>query len=44
MTGDDQPLNGFIPHVEGLYALVAHPGVMLAPYLGRLAAKTIAGA
>jgi len=33
------PVRGFL--VEGLYVLVAHPGVILAPRLGRLAAGEI---
>ncbi|MDR5661781.1 FAD-dependent oxidoreductase [Burkholderia cenocepacia] len=41
MTSDGVPLNGFLPGVAGVYAVVAHPGVILAPWLGRLAAKTI---
>ncbi len=41
MTADGLPLARFLPEISGLYALVAHPGVMLAPYLGRLAAKDI---
>ncbi|MCA8051398.1 NAD(P)/FAD-dependent oxidoreductase [Burkholderia arboris] len=41
MTRDGMPLNGFLAGVEGVYAVVAHPGVILAPQLGRLAAKTI---
>ncbi|BCH23362.1 NAD(P)/FAD-dependent oxidoreductase [Mesorhizobium sp. L-8-3] len=41
MTGDGLPLRKFLPEVEGLYVLVAHPGVILAPRLGRLAAHDI---
>jgi hypothetical protein len=41
MTGDGSPLRKFLPGIAGLYAVVAHPGVILAPYLGRLAAQDI---
>ncbi|BCP55548.1 hypothetical protein K32_41650 [Kaistia sp. 32K] len=43
MTGDGTPLRGFAGKIEGLYALVAHPGVILAPLLGRLCAEDILG-
>lgn len=39
MTSDGVPLNGFLHGVAGVYAVVAHPGVILTPWLGRLAAK-----
>ncbi|MBR8383987.1 amino acid oxidase [Burkholderia cenocepacia] len=39
MTSDGVPLNGFLPGVADVYAVVAHLGVILAPWLGRLAAK-----
>lgn len=37
------PLAGFAGGIEGLYLAVAHPGVILAPLLGRRAADTILG-
>ncbi|KVX63763.1 NAD(P)/FAD-dependent oxidoreductase [Burkholderia cepacia] len=44
MTNDGAPINGFLPDVAGVYAVVGHPGVILAPQLGRLAANAITGA
>jgi glycine/D-amino acid oxidase-like deaminating enzyme len=44
MTNDGVPFNGFLAGVAGVYAVVGHPGVILAPQLGRLAARTIMGA
>lgn len=44
MTADSMPVRGFLPGVDGLYAAIAHPGVMLAPWLGRLAAQDIMAA
>ncbi|CAB3965484.1 MULTISPECIES: FAD-binding oxidoreductase [Burkholderia] len=44
MTNDGAPINGFLPGVAGVYAVVAHPGVILAPQLGRLAASAMMGA
>jgi glycine/D-amino acid oxidase-like deaminating enzyme len=41
MTADGLPLQEFLPGVAGLYVAVAHPGVILAPRLGRLAAQDI---
>lgn len=41
LTGDGSPLRTFLPGIAGLYTVVAHPGVILAPYLGRLAAQDI---
>ncbi|ALX11771.1 hypothetical protein P350_09535 [Burkholderia cepacia JBK9] len=41
MTNDGSPINGFLTGVAGVYAVVAHPGVILAPRLGRLAANAI---
>jgi glycine/D-amino acid oxidase-like deaminating enzyme len=41
MTDGGSPLRTFLPEVEGLYAVIAHPGVILAPRLGRLAAEEI---
>ncbi|MGE8450067.1 MAG: hypothetical protein ACN6OP_05450 [Pseudomonadales bacterium] len=41
MTLDGTPLRGFVDSVPGLYAAVAHPGVILAHRLGRLAAGDI---
>ncbi|GLO13806.1 D-amino-acid oxidase [Pseudomonas putida] len=42
-TRDGTPLRTFLPKVEGLYAAVAHPGVILAPLLGRLVSEDILG-
>lgn len=39
-----EPLHSFTGGVEGLYALVAHPGVTFAPLLGRLATEDIMNA
>ncbi|WP_235580845.1 FAD-binding oxidoreductase [Pseudorhodoferax sp. Leaf265] len=41
MTADGRPLCGGVGEIEGLYALVAHPGVILAPVLGRRCAESI---
>ncbi|WP_145256854.1 MULTISPECIES: NAD(P)/FAD-dependent oxidoreductase [Pseudomonas] len=41
MTPEGKPVMGYLPGVEGVYALVAHPGIVLAPHLGRLAAEEI---
>lgn len=41
MTADGRPLCGHVGKIEGLYALVAHPGVILAPRLGRLCAEAV---
>ncbi len=41
ITGNRSPLRKFLPGIAGLYTVVAHPGVILAPYLGRLAALDI---
>lgn len=41
MTADGRPLCGGVGNIEGLYALVAHPGVILAPVLGRRCAESI---
>jgi glycine/D-amino acid oxidase-like deaminating enzyme len=38
---DGLPRFGFLPAVEGLYIAVGHPGVILAPLIGRLAAEEI---
>ncbi|WP_164901754.1 NAD(P)/FAD-dependent oxidoreductase [Neorhizobium lilium] len=38
---DRMPRAGFLPQIEGLYVAVGHPGVILAPLLGRLAAQEI---
>ncbi|MNH48343.1 hypothetical protein D3C79_1121240 [compost metagenome] len=40
-TNDGLPLRTFLPGFEGLYVAVAHPGVILAPLLGRLASEDI---
>lgn len=41
MMEDGSPMRRFLPGIAGLYAVVAHPGVILAPYLGRRAAQDI---
>lgn len=38
---DGLPRLGFLPGIEGLYVAVGHPGVILAPLIGRLAADEI---
>lgn len=35
------PVRGFLPGMPGCYVMVAHPGVILAPFLGRMAAAEI---
>lgn len=41
LTATGMPIRGFMPGIDGLYAVIGHPGVMLAPWLGRLAAQEI---
>lgn len=41
ITRDGRPLCGAVGDVEGLHAAVAHPGVMLAPWMGRTLAEAI---
>ena len=41
MFSDGLPRRGFAQHVNGLYLLVGHPGIILAPLLSRLAAEEI---
>lgn len=43
MTADGKPLCGHVGRIEGLFALVAHPGVILAPLLGRRCAEAVLG-
>lgn len=38
---DGLPRVGFSPEIAGLYVAVGHPGVVLAPLVGRLAAEEI---
>ncbi|GAA3064196.1 FAD-binding oxidoreductase [Rhizobium viscosum] len=38
---DGMPRLGFLPGIEGAYVAVGHPGVILAPLLGRLAAEHV---
>ena len=38
---DKLPRLGFLPDVEGLYLATGHPGLILAPYLARVAAQEI---
>jgi glycine/D-amino acid oxidase-like deaminating enzyme len=40
---DGLPAVGFVPGVDGLYAVVSHSGVTLAPVLGRLVAAELIG-
>lgn len=42
MTKNGLPFQQFLPGVEGVYAVVGHPGIMLAPRLGKIAAQDIA--
>lgn len=44
MTANGRPLCGYVGKIEGLYALIAHPGVILAPLLGRLCAEAVLSA
>lgn len=39
--GDGLPRLGFLPQVGGLYVAAGHPGVILAPLVGRLTAEEI---
>lgn len=41
MTSDGRPLCGYVEGIDGLFALVAHPGVILAPFLGRRCAQSV---
>ncbi len=41
VPSDGWPLRGFVSEVEGIYVAVAHPGIMLAPFLGRTTAEDI---
>ncbi|WP_157627229.1 NAD(P)/FAD-dependent oxidoreductase [Variovorax boronicumulans] len=43
MTNDGRPLCGPVGKIEGLHAVVAHPGVILAPLLGRRCAEAVLG-
>lgn len=43
IPGDGMPVAGFVPGVEGLYAMVMHSGVTIGPLVARLAAREIAG-
>ncbi|URK88316.1 FAD-binding oxidoreductase [Rhizobium sp. RCAM05350] len=38
---DGMPRLGFLPQVDGLYIVAGHPGVILAPLIGRLTAEEI---
>ena len=40
---DGLPAVGFVPGVDGLYVVVSHSGVTLAPVLGRLVAAELSG-
>lgn len=42
MTKNGLPFQQFLPGVEGVYAVVGHPGIMLAPRLGKIAAQDVA--
>ncbi len=44
MTSNKQPLCGPIGTLDGLFAAVAHPGVILAPLLGRLCTQAVLAA
>ena len=41
MFSNGLPGRGFVPNVGGLYLMVGHPGIILAPLLSRLAAEEI---
>lgn len=41
MTDDGRPLCGYVGEFDGLMAVVAHPGVIFAPLLGRLCAESV---
>lgn len=41
MTTSGAPLCGYAGQIDGLYTLVAHPGVILAPLLGRRCAEAV---
>lgn len=41
MTVDGKPLCGPVGQIEGLHALLTHPGVILAPLLGRRCAQAV---
>ncbi|TDS82202.1 FAD-binding oxidoreductase [Comamonas sp. JUb58] len=43
MTTDGEPLCAYVGEIDGLFALVAHPGVILAPFLGQLCATSVLG-
>jgi len=43
VTGDGWPMLGPVPGHPGLVLAVAHPGVILSPFLGRLAAEVVLG-
>jgi glycine/D-amino acid oxidase-like deaminating enzyme len=43
VAADGLPVAGFAPGIDGLYLLVAHSGVTLAPILGRLVAAELLG-
>lgn len=38
---DGLPRTGFLPEVENLYLAIGHPGVILAPLIGRMTAQAI---
>lgn len=41
IPGDGMPVAGFVPGVDGLYAMVMHSGVTIGPLVARLAAREI---
>src|SRR5690606_31941988 len=41
IPGDGMPVAGYVPGVEGLYAMVMHSGVTIGPLVARLAALEI---
>ena len=43
LPADGLPVVGWIPQADGLYVIVAHAAVTLAPALGELVAAEIAG-
>lgn len=38
---DERPMVGFLPRVDGVYVAVAHPGIILSSFMGRVAADEI---
>ena len=41
MPADGMPIVGFVPSAPNLYLAVMHPGIVMAPVMGRLAVEEI---